>query len=187
MRLPVESDYLYDEKLSQNELYHLVSREAVHFEQLAIKRKGTKEGDAQINRAIVRLLWNVHLVGMPPPGALVELIELQLGTFKRSRSLPRSIGKEQAAWFLAKNPNAPDRAVARGANAQLEELKQLWSGKGNEGRTPFKEWANKPLPKVSDHSVKKWREEKKFQQLVSEYRKEVKRRDALVRKHRTRP
>ena len=167
MSWPGESDYFYDEKLSQNEIYHLVSREAVHLE-----RKDAKKGDAQINRTIVRLLWNVHLAGMPPPSALITLIQAVLGTNKRARSLPRSIGKKQAAMFLAENPNASNRAVARGANAKLEEIKRFY-GKETTAHNPLKEWIDKPLPKLSDHSVKKWRTEPEFQQLVSEDRRKV--------------
>jgi hypothetical protein len=57
--------------------------------------------------------------------------------------------------FLAENPKAPDRAIARGTNAAVKKI----------------DWVAKPSPKVSHHSVRKWRTEKEFQQLVSEYRR----------------
>lgn len=151
------SDFFDDAELSQWERFVMVDRVALHFlkEQLDKKRKGTKEGDAEVNAAIIRLLRGMQLIELPPPGILIELIELQLGVDKRSRSAPRSwVAKEQAAMFLAENPNSSDRAIARGANAAMEKI----------------EWLIKPFPKLSHHSVKKWRTEPEFQQLVSERR-----------------
>ena len=95
----------------------------------------------------------MQLIELPPPGALIDLISVQLGADKRSRSLPRSFAKDQAAMVLAENPNASDRAVARGANAALEKI----------------EWMPKPFPKLSHHSVKKWRTEPDFDDLVFQY------------------
>ena len=150
------TDFFDDEELSQWERFGMVDRVALHFlkKQLEKKRKGTKEGDAEVNAAIVRLLRGLQLIELPPPGALIDLISVQLGADKRSRSLPRSIAKDQAGMVLAENPNAADRAVARGANAALEKI----------------EWMLKPFPKLSPHSVKKWRTEPEFQQLVYQYR-----------------
>lgn len=150
-----ESDFFDDLELSQWERFVMVDRVALHFlkKQLEKKRKGTKEGDAKVNAAIVRLLRGLQLIELPPPGALIDLISVQLGADKRSRSLPKSIAKDQAAMFLAENPNARDRAVARGANAALEKIS----------------WVVKPFPKLSHHSVKKWRTEPDFDDLVFQY------------------
>ena len=150
-----ESDFFDDLELSQWERFVMVDRVALHFlkKQLEKKGNGTKEGDAEVNAAIVRLLRGLQLIELPPPGALIDLISVQLGADKRSRSLPKSIAKDQAAMFLAENPNASDRAVARGANAALEKI----------------EWVVKPFPKLSPHSVKKWKTEPDFDDLVFQY------------------
>ena len=157
MRWPFgfESDFFDDLELSQWERFVMVDRVALHFlkKQLEKKGNGTKEGDAEVNAAIVRLLRGLQLIELPPPGALIDLISVQLGADKRSRSLPKSIAKDQAAMFLAENPNASDRAVARGANAALEKI----------------EWVVKPFPKLSPHSVKKWKTEPDFDDLVFQY------------------
>lgn len=150
------SEFFDDAELSQWERFGMVERVALHFLNKQVNRKGTKEGDAEVNEAIVRLLRGMQLIELPPPGALIDLIGVQLGVDKRSRSAPRNeVSRDRAAMFLAENPNASDRAVARGANAAVEKI----------------EWVVKPYPKLSHHSVKKWRTEPEFQQLVSEYRR----------------
>lgn len=133
----------------------MVESIALHFYKMRLESTGTNEGNAELNRAIVILLRGMQRIGLPLPYMLIELISVQLGAHKRSRTLPRSFAKDEAAMFLAENPNASDRAVARGANAAIGKI----------------EWLVNPVPKLSDHSVKKWRKEKEFQQLVSEYRR----------------
>lgn len=152
------SDFFDDAELSQWERFGMVDKVSLHLlsKQLYKRKARTTEGDAEVNAAIIRLLRGMQLIELPPPGALIDLISVQLGADKQSRSAPRRwVAKEQAAMFLAENPNASDRAVARGANAAMEKI----------------DWLVKPFPKVSHHSIKKWRIEKEFQQLMSEYRR----------------
>ncbi len=129
---------------------HLLSQ------QLKKRKKNTREGNAEINAAIIKLMRGLQILEFPPPGALIDLVAVQLGADKRARSEPRNrVSRDRAAMFLAENPNASDRAVARGANAAMEKV----------------EYVVKPYPKLSHHSVKKWRADREFQQLVSTYRR----------------
>lgn len=77
---------------------------------------GYREDYAQINRWAVRSLQVCQALNCSPPNELINLIAHQLQVGKRGRTDPVDRGKKaKAAHYLAVNPSASRREIARAA------------------------------------------------------------------------
>ena len=93
------------------------------------KEQGYLEGDAEINRSIIRGLGVCQALASPPPTELIDLIAHQLGTLDtKPLNEPRNRAKFiRAARYVAAHPDAKHREVARAADTGHSIVK-AWRG-----------------------------------------------------------
>ncbi len=94
------------------------------------KEQGYLEGDAEINRSIIRGLGVCQALASPPPTELIDLIAHQLGTLDtKPLNEPRNRAKFiRAAKYVAEHPQPELREVARAASTGHSIVK-AWLGK----------------------------------------------------------
>ena len=87
-------------------------------------RQGSREHFAEINREVVDSLRTCQALDCAPPDELIRLVAQQLYVKGKPRSDSKDPGKKiKAADFIAANPAASDRKVARLAGVSHHSIK----------------------------------------------------------------